>query len=162
MTPEQWLEDFFHIVDRNRLERGKALYRQGQLLDFQEKEKEDGFYAKVKGSRGKPYEVEAYFPIVEEGLPDIEEMFVECSCPDWVEFCKHSICAIIYFCNELNHEPPVFSVSQTQWDTGVNEIQTAMNEDMVSITMLEPLSFMGGTLNEMHRVVKRKLRNHSF
>jgi uncharacterized Zn finger protein len=99
---EERLKEFFSIVDVNRLKRGKILYNQGSIVDF--KRKENGFFAKIQGSRKLPYETKAVFSCDETGLPVIDSLYIDCTCPDWVEFCKHGICAMVYFSNELNRE----------------------------------------------------------
>ncbi|HET7579464.1 MAG TPA: hypothetical protein VFK33_09295 [Bacillales bacterium] len=158
MTPAEWLEkEFFPVIDRGRLERGKRLYRKGNPAIF--RKNEDGFSAVVQGSRAKSYEVDAYLSLDKTGLPDIEEMSVVCSCPDWVEFCKHSVCAVIRYCEE---QPSMLPDSVEREE--VEDVRKAITRDLEKITDLGPFfSFRGGgSVEEMHRIVQKKLRNHSY
>lgn len=159
MTREKWLQQFFKIVDRNRLERGKRLYHDEKTVLF--KKKNNGFFAIVQGSRSKTYEVDAHFTTDESGFPDIEELAIECSCPDWVEYCKHSICSVIHYCKDELILPEQQSKGLSKH---AQEINDTIHRDMEQIADLGPLPFLQGdqTLMRMQRIVQKKLRERSF
>ncbi|HEU5140288.1 MAG TPA: hypothetical protein VFT51_09950 [Bacillales bacterium] len=160
MTLQRWLEqEFFPVLDRHRLERGKKLYHNGKLEDLENHGQ--GFFATVKGSMGSSYEIDAYLPIDENGEPDIETMSISCSCPDWAEFCKHGICAMINFCKEQEGNIP--TVFQTH--EGAEEVKKALSDEMETIMDLAPVPLLegdGGKLRRMHRTVKMKIRDRTF
>lgn len=98
---QSWLKTFFNRVDSGRLERGRDLYHSGALIDF--KEHESAFVATIQGSRRTPYVVEGQFLSFDRhDRPDPQTIEVECSCPDWVDICKHSACAVIQLAVEMD------------------------------------------------------------
>lgn len=159
MTGEDWLQQFFRVVDRSRLERGRKLYSEEKLLSL--RKTEEGFLAHVRGSRSKTYEVHAHFTTDEDGLPDIEELAIECSCPDWVEFCKHSICTMIHYCH---HELDVKMEKPGRFSKYAEDVKKAMTRDMQQIADLGPPPFLSNdqTLLRMHGIVQKKLRDRVF
>ncbi|MFD2617820.1 hypothetical protein [Terrilactibacillus laevilacticus] len=99
---KNWLDEFFSYTHRLRLNRGKDLYREHAVSQFHIHE--DGFTAEVEGTRPKPYHVEATFdPEMAGELPDPAEIWLNCTCPDNTELCKHAICATIYWITRLDH-----------------------------------------------------------
>lgn len=160
MSLQQWLEkEFFPVLDRSRLERGKKLYDSERMIELEGHGQ--GFFATVSGSRGKKYEIDAYLPVDESGEPDIETMSISCSCPDWVEFCKHGICAMIVYCSEQEGSIP--AVFRTHG--GTEEVKKALSDEMETIMDLAPVPLLGGEagkLRRMHRTVRMKLRDRTF
>lgn len=160
MTLQQWLEkEFYPVVDRNRLERGKKLYNSGKLVDL--KDSEEGFFATVRGSGGKAYQIDAFLPVDDEGVPDIEEIVISCSCPDWAEFCKHTVCALMGYCLE---QEALHSATATVFNETAREVKKTLKDDMETIYDLTPIPLLreSGRLEQMHRTVAKKLRNHTF
>ncbi|HET7615426.1 MAG TPA: hypothetical protein VFK27_00620 [Bacillales bacterium] len=157
---EQWLEQFFKIVDFGRRERGKQLYKKNKLLNFRKNPGGDGFTAKVKGSGDKIYRIEAYYPQVDEGMPDIEEMKMNCTCPDWVEFCKHSVCAVMCLAKNANGESVIWKDVSPEVDEAAEKISLAMKRDMETLRDLGEPPFLRGTgqFLEMHKIIRKKLR----
>lgn len=154
MTKEDWLNEFFGIVDRNRLSRGKKMYRDQHLKSL--KEHHGGFYAVVRGSRAKNYEVHAQFPVDEKGIPELEGLTIECSCKDWVEFCKHSICAVISYCEgEMTGSRKDLLDHET-----VTAVETLMTRNMDQLIDLGPLPVLGKerSFDKMQYIVQKKLR----
>lgn len=165
MSVEKWLNDFFRMVDDNRLQRGRKLYRAGKVTDFEINSDRNKFYAKVHGSRTKPYTVEGYFSGgSEEELPDLDDLFIECSCPDWVEFCKHSVSVMIRYAQERQQNPnAVQFVQRTEpnpENAQVKELKKAMSSEMVSLPTLGNPPFLDANreLKEIHGIVRDKLR----
>jgi uncharacterized Zn finger protein len=163
---EDWLERFISIVDVNRLKRGKLLYNQGRVVQYAKNN--NGFAAKVQGSGKLPYNIDADFSYDENGLPGLDDLYVECSCPDWVEYCKHSICAVLFFSGELNRE-----LSKTE---AVNKNDLPNQERLRKLTMasehdilsLAPAPFwkhvpdLSFALRKTHKTVRKKLKDHRY
>lgn len=98
---QKWLFEFFNTVDSGRLRRGSSLYRSGALLAFSETD--DGFIATMLGSHGDEYEIDGEIDYIhEDGYLDVDELYVECSCPDDTYVCKHSVCAVIHWAVEMD------------------------------------------------------------
>lgn len=117
-----WLQDFFREPDTARLKRGRDLYDQGKVSRFEGDH--DGFIAKVKGSGRRSYDVNCDIDAFDEnGLPDFEHFHVECTCPDWVDICKHSICAVIYYASQIDKQPGDFFLVDME-----NNLTTTMNQ----------------------------------
>lgn len=60
----RWLQTLEALIDRRRLGRGRMYARKGQVLSIEEAE--DGFVARVQGTRYKPYEVHMSMEHLEE------------------------------------------------------------------------------------------------
>jgi uncharacterized Zn finger protein len=98
---QSWLTTFFNRVDSGRLKRGRELYHSGALQHFEERE--STFLASIQGSRHSPYVVEGEFLSFDSNdRPDPQAIDLECSCPDWIDVCKHSVCAVIQLAVEMD------------------------------------------------------------
>ncbi|HET7627258.1 MAG TPA: hypothetical protein VFK44_02615 [Bacillales bacterium] len=155
-----WLDDFCQIIDYDRMKRGKRLYESNHVQHFTMNSDRTGFSAAVRGSGDRIYHVQATFPQIDGEMPDIEQLRVQCDCPDWVEFCKHSICAIHFF-SEYGHAP-VSSPNKNfpEVEQAKHRIQWAMRQPMVSLPELGAPPFLNErkSFDEMHRVLLRHLR----
>nr|WP_239549318.1 SWIM zinc finger family protein [Scopulibacillus daqui] len=102
-----WLEIFNDSVEAGRLRRGKALFREGAVieLDFNP---DDGFSAEVVGSHGSVYQVVSewssghYFESLL--LPFPEDIYFHCTCPDNNDRCKHIVAAVIRWITEYDRD----------------------------------------------------------
>lgn len=165
---ENWLERFRSIVQVSRLRRGQLLYEQGRVLQYAKTNQ--GFTAKIQGSRRFPYEIDADFSSDENGLPDLDDFYIECSCPDWVEYCKHSICAVLFFSDEMSRELTRFEAESPIQNDKLKRDRliklTAMSE--YDIYSLPTAAFWKSeqdlplALRKMHKTVKKKLNNHRY
>lgn len=157
MNKEDWFDDFFRIVDRNRLDRGRKLFQGGHLKQMNIHQY--GFHAIVDGTQLSEYEIHSQFPINEHGMPDLEHLSIECSCKDWVEFCKHSICAMISYCegrtsaSSENHSF-VYNKKKT-------EVEGVLNRNMDQLMDLgaPPVQGMERSFDQMQDMIRKKLRN---
>jgi uncharacterized Zn finger protein len=95
---KKWLNSFSDQVDFQRLQRGIMLYNKDHVLDIEIEP--IGFKAVVLGTKNKRYEVTGEF-ILNGYFPDIRNWTITCSCPDEVQFCKHSVCAAFYLISHL-------------------------------------------------------------
>lgn len=165
MSVDEWLNDFFQIVDDNRLQKGRRLYHAGKVMEFGFDQDRNKFHAKVQGSRNKPYTVEGYFSGVSgDELPDLDDLFIECSCPDWVEFCKHAVSVMIHYGEERKQKPNAVQFVQSMQpepeNAQVRELKKSMSAEMVSITSLQSPPFFETSreLKDIHSIVRDKLR----
>ncbi|HET7658495.1 MAG TPA: hypothetical protein VFK37_09400 [Bacillales bacterium] len=156
MSGEEWLKAFFQVVDHNRLNRGKKLYRDDHLLKL--KKQKDGFFAVVQGSGYYQYDIDARFETDEDGMPDLEKLSVDCSCKDWVEFCKHAICAMIGYCEEGN------SRSFVVFDEKKTDVEHILSRDMEQLMDLGSLPVLGKerSFDKMQSIVQKKIREQSL
>lgn len=104
-------------VDRARLGRARQLRVDGAVLRLEVSA--GSITAEVQGSRPDPYEVSVSVPTctvrsaadtldrseVPSLVPQLRDLVVRCSCPDWEDPCKHSIAAMLVFADEVQLRP---------------------------------------------------------
>jgi uncharacterized Zn finger protein len=178
-SAQNWLKEVFSTIDAKRLKRGTALYDEGSLIHFEENER--GFKASVQGSRRNPYTVEGVLQLndVDHQLPDPRKLDVDCTCPDWIDICKHSVCAIIHVATKLDK----WSLPQLQETTLSKTRQSRKQQDDFqemqlqleqlaksarssphTIETLGDASFwifkhgMNKAMKDVHQVVKQKIK----
>lgn len=179
-SAQNWLKEVFSTVDSKRLKRGTVLYDEGGLIHFEENER--GFKASIQGSRRNPYTVEGVIQLIDDDqLPDPRTLDVDCTCPDWIDICKHSVCAIIHIATKLDKRslPPLQETSfsktrqsrKQQDDLQELQLQLDQLEKLArssphSIVTLGDASFwifkhgMNKAVKDIHQVVIQKLKDN--
>lgn len=174
---QNWLKELFSTVDSKRIMRGKDLYDDGSLIHFEERE--GGFKAYIQGGRRNPYTVEGEFRLVDDiHLPDPHSIDVNCTCPDWIDICKHSVCAIIHLATKLDKRtlPPVEKTALTtsrlsrkqqddlqEMQLQLEQLERSTRSIPHTVTNLGDAPFwifkhgMSKAMNDVHQVVKQKL-----
>lgn len=177
MQVQNWLNNLFSSVDSKRLKKGKELYDNGALIHFEGHE--GGFKASIQGTRRNPYTVEGAFHLfTDDNLPDPQSIDIDCTCPDWIDICKHCVCAIIHLATKLDrplHTPlekmalSKARLSRKQQDSlqemqlQLEQLERSTRSIPHTVTKLGDASFwifkhgMSKAMNDVHQVVKQKL-----
>lgn len=121
-----WLNAFFDRVEKGRLQRGRILYLDEALEQFQHDEA--GFTAQIQGSKGHIYTANARTNgYNSNGWPAMEHIQFTCTCPDHGEpICKHVVCATIHWSHILKK--------------GEHHVHPQINDNQALSAQLEELS----------------------
>lgn len=177
-SAQNWLKEVFSTIDAKRLKRGTTLYDEGSLIHFEENER--GFKASIQGARRNPYTVEGVFQLLDDDqLPDPHTLDVDCTCPDWINICHHSVCAIIHVATKLDKRSlPALqetSLSKTrqsrkqqddfqEMQLQLEQLAKSAKSSSHTIEALGDASFwifkhgMNKAMKDVHQVVKQKIK----